>query len=670
MKLSIRTKLLSFIPIMIMVVLLIAGISYSFAKNEIEEQIEERLSRQAGETAGNMEQQLSEHQRIGETLAEIVGEEGIELDEASYAALQERLVELNEATFGIGVWFEPYAYDEDIEFYGPYSYEEEGAVVFTDEYATADYDYPSQEWYTAGVEAGTATWTAPYFDEALNTVLVTTSTPFYAPDESLLGVISSDMDAAKIKEIADNLEVGENGWAFLMDETGTFLAHPEAASLEEDPALEAISGNFASSGLDHIAYPEGDAIVSYLPLEQNGWTLGLVLPESEGYAGVNALLRNVILIAGILVLLTAAVVYFVASRITKPIRALNEEVKHVAEGDLSRHLVVNTNDETGELTGSFNVMVTNLRELVNSVRESVHTSSDAVSQLSAVSEETMASSEQINRAIQDVAEGTTNAAASAEDSSQKTTDLSEQLTALSVISTSLNSQAEKVDETNRSGSEQTSILQVKAEQTDGMIGRVEDVVHELSERMNEISSIVSTIASISEQTNLLALNASIEAAQAGEHGRGFAVVAEEVRKLAEETAGATRHIRNSMEEIQGKAVNASSEMADARKLSTEQFEITSKTVSSFDEIAKRNKEMSLLVSQMTNHISGIEKNKEKVVSAIAEIAVVMEESAAASEEVSASANEQLIALETITASAEDLQVSSEKLMQQIAQFKS
>lgn len=670
MKISIRTKLLSFIPIMIMVVLLVAGLSYSFARSEIEEQIEERLSRQAGETAGNIEQILVEHQRIGETLAEVVGEEGTELNRESYEALQARLINLNDATYGVGIWYEPFAYDESIEYFGPYSYEDGEDITFTDEYENAEYDYPSQPWYTESAESANVTWSTPYFDETLNKTLVTVGTPFYAPDGSLMGVISSDMDAAKIKVIADNLEVGENGWAFLMDDTGNFLAHPDAASLEEDPVLEEISDNFASDGLDRISYPDEEAIVSYLPLEQNGWTLGLVLPESEVYAGVNALLRNVMLIAGVLVLLTAAVVYFVASRITKPIRALNEEVKHVAEGDLTRHLVVSTNDETGELTASFNVMVTSLRELVDSVRESVHTSSDAVSQLSAVSEETMASSEQINRAIQDVAEGTTNAAASAEDSSQKTADLSEQLTALSVISKSLDSQAEKVDETNRSGSEQTSILQVKAEQTDGMIGRVEDVVHELSDRMNEISSIVGTIASISEQTNLLALNASIEAAQAGEHGRGFAVVAEEVRKLAEETAGATRHIRNSMEEIQGKALSASSEMADVRKLSTEQFEITGKTVSSFDEIAKRNKEMSILVSQMTDHISGIEENKEKVVSSIAEIAVVMEESAAASEEVSASANEQLTALETITSSAEDLQVSSEKLMQQIAQFKS
>jgi len=64
-----------------------------------------------------------------------------------------------------------------------------------------------------------------------------------------------------------------------------------------------------------------------------------------------------------------------------------------------------------------------------------------------------------------------------------------------------------------------------------------------------ISQIVQTIETIAEQTNLLALNAAIESARAGEHGRGFAVVADEVKKLAEQSAAATKKIGNLIEEV-------------------------------------------------------------------------------------------------------------------------
>jgi twitching motility protein PilJ len=72
----------------------------------------------------------------------------------------------------------------------------------------------------------------------------------------------------------------------------------------------------------------------------------------------------------------------------------------------------------------------------------------------------------------------------------------------------------------------------------------------LGERSLEIGSIVRLIDEVSNRTDMLALNATIESVRAGEHGRGFAAVAEEIRKLAERTAGGTREIATLVEAIQ------------------------------------------------------------------------------------------------------------------------
>jgi twitching motility protein PilJ len=97
----------------------------------------------------------------------------------------------------------------------------------------------------------------------------------------------------------------------------------------------------------------------------------------------------------------------------------------------------------------------------------------------------------------------------------------------------------------------------------------------LGDRSMEITGIVDTISRISEQTNMLALNAAIEAARAGEHGRGFSVVAEEVRKLAERTAGATQEIAKLVKAIH----NETNETVAAIEQQTQVVEQESKLVS-------------------------------------------------------------------------------------------
>jgi len=150
-------------------------------------------------------------------------------------------------------------------------------------------------------------------------------------------------------------------------------------------------------------------------------------------------------------------------------------------------------------------------------------------------------------------------------------------------------------------------------------------VKTLGDRSMEITGIVSTISRISEQTNMLALNAAIEAARAGEYGRGFSVVAEEVRKLAERTAGATQEIDRLVKTIIAETSETVEVIEQQAQVVEEQSQSVSRAGAALDRIRVVSGESATLVTEITKGARAQVDGTQQVVKTVNEVSKIATE---------------------------------------------
>ncbi|WP_119152966.1 methyl-accepting chemotaxis protein [Caldimonas tepidiphila] len=264
---------------------------------------------------------------------------------------------------------------------------------------------------------------------------------------------------------------------------------------------------------------------------------------------------------------------------------LMNELQMVAEGDLTQQATV-TEDITGAIADSVNYTVEELRSLVAQVQGTVARVTETTQQVEATSTELLAASTQQLREIHDTGESVLRMASRINE---------------------VSAQAQQSAQVARQSLQAAESGLVAVQNAIGGMNSIRDQIQDTSKRIKrlgessqEIGEITELISDITEQTNVLALNAAIQAASAGEAGRGFSVVAEEVQRLAERSADATRQIAALVKTIQTDTQDAVAAMERSTQGVVEGAKLSDAAGTALGEIDRVSRQLADLIAQISD----------------------------------------------------------------------
>ncbi|MFC6653447.1 methyl-accepting chemotaxis protein [Paenibacillus rhizoplanae] len=552
-------------------------------------------------------------------------------------------------------------------------------VITQDEFEPpADYVLKERSWYSATAANKRVTITNPYIDAGSGKMVVSVSTPLLDDSGKLIGVASADISIEQITAALGAFNYKGSGYAVLVDETGTFIYHPNPDHIllkkmaDLGGAWKAVGDKMLQWGSNVIRTDiDGEpSYVSYSPAVANQWSVALIVPQKHAELELKRfeLIFFLSIIASIAVL--SVLLYLVSGSILKQIPLLTAAFGQAKDGDLSVRARVTAGGEIGVLAEGFNDMIASQQSLIQEIMHSSQSISGAVGNTEQNVFVLDGSITDISGVTEELSAGLQQTAASMEEMNASTTQ----------IEAAINGIARKAQE----GAEAAGEINVRAErlkerawesrtQADTVYGLSEEKLRtaiEQSGSISQISTLTGAILEIAAQTSLLSLNASIEAARAGEAGRGFAVVAEEIRKLADNSRETVTEIQG----VTGAVIEAVSNLVEAAESMLGFMDSqVKKDYDAMQETGERYSEDARYIEELVTDFSA---TSEELLASIQSMLTAISETGSATNEgaegagVIAAGAEQIIGRSgSIVAEMEEIKLSSAQLLSAVSRFK-
>ena len=473
-------------------------------------------------------------------------------------------------------------------------------------------------------------------------------------DSKKVGLLGCVVSLEEIEKITKSFNPLDQGYVILVDSTGTVVAHPNTNYIMKLKLSEADSQGFkglsavgsevlsGKEGVADVYEPNGNKLnVFYSPLKYaQGWSTIIVIPAGiiEGMASKSVTSITITII--IALILVSAIIFYVASKITKPLVTITETVERFGHGNLDVRFDVKTQDEIGRIASACRGAVDKLRQVIAEAFNISAKNKDASADMASATQEITASLESINSSMQEIYSMAENNSAAIEETSAGIEEVASgaQSAAKSAVEASeaVGNAQKAVEVANRQMIGCSKSLEIVGNMASNSIEKTDHLVSSL----HSITDFVKVITGIADQTNLLALNAAIEAARAGEHGRGFAVVAEEVRKLAEESSKSAREINDIISDLEANTAATASSIKDT-------IDMTMKVIRAVGKTQKTLENATMQVNKISESIQSL--------------ASIAEEQSASAQEMASATNQIAKDATRMAELVEDMQTALEEI---------
>lgn len=504
--------------------------------------------------------------------------------------------------------------------------------------------------------------------------------------EKVKVAILGERQADGTRPINENINLGENGYLFILEENGMMSGHPELEGTnmweEEDPngvkyIQEFIKAGKNNGGFTYYDFPlpgnenQIEPKLTYSKSEPNwGWVISASTYMMDFNKPAGEILNVNLIVLLLSIVIGIVIIWVFSNKIANPISLVSERMVYLANGDLTQETInIKSKDETGQLARAMNEMQEKLKKMILNIANASETITSQSEELTQSSNEVKIAAEQVATTMEEIAKGS-------ESQANSVTDLASAMQIYAQEVENANENGELIQESSKEVLKITDEGSQLMDSSKRQMDKINQIVHDVVEKVEgldiqtqEISKLVAIIQDIADQTNLLALNAAIEAARAGEHGSGFAVVADEVRKLAEQVSESVTDITSIVANVQGESSNVTKALIDGYKEVEQGANEIEATSEKFIGINNAVTEMVNNIESISSSLMSIVANNQEMNSTIEDIAAISEESAAGVEQTSASTQQTSAAMEEVSANTTELANLAIELNDLIQQFK-